>query len=137
MQNALNADAANMLAEAINVQHIDRNIPFDSMSLRYPRSDAAAAVPAQIELALRGTPFAIAGQDHFSESEIYQAARRAWEADSPANVEKQDAPLVDALAVVLERLTDSEDSWDWLDRLDSLERDEIGSDPAGVQFVPQ
>lgn len=137
MQNALNADASNMLAEAMNVQHIDRSIPFESMSLRFPRTDAAATVPVQIELALRGIPFAIAEQDHFSDSEIYMAARRAWEADAPANVEKQDALLIDAMAAVLERLTESEDSWVWLDRLESLAIDDLGNDPTGVQFVPQ
>lgn len=137
VQNATNQDASQMLAEAINVQHIDRDIAYHAMEIRYPGTDAAATVPMQIELALRGTPFSIAEDAHFAESQIYQAARRAWEADAPANVEKQDAQLIDAMAVVLERLTTSDDSWDWLDRLDTLENDHLGADPAGVQFVPQ
>lgn len=137
MQDANNSDASQMLAEAINVQHIDREIAFDSMTLRYARTDPAATVPIQVELALRGMPFAIDEQVHFVESELYQEARRAWEADAPADVEKRDAPLIDALASMLERLTDSDDSWVWLDRLDSLEADDIGRDEAGVQFVPQ
>lgn len=137
MQNAQDANATLMLAEAINVQHIDREIAFDAMTVRFPRTDSAATVPLQIELALRGTPFAIAEQDHFADSEIYRAARRAWEADASANVVDRDAPLIDALASVLERLTGSDDSWDWLDRLESLEDGDFGSDSAGVQFVPQ
>lgn len=137
MQNALDAESSSMLAEAISGQHIDREIAYSAMSIRFARTDAASTVPLQIELALRGTPFAITEHDHFSESGIYQAARRAWEADASAQIAKQDAPLVDALAAVLERLTSSEDSWVWLDRLESLEANQIGNDSAGVQFVPQ
>lgn len=137
MQNALDTDSSRMLADAVEVQHIDRNIAFDAMTLRFPAQDPAATVPLQVEFALRGTPFAIGEEDHFHGSDVYQAAIRAWEADSPANVGKQDAPLIDALAAILERMTESGDSWVWLDRLESLEESSSGSNPAGVQFVPQ
>lgn len=137
MQNALDLEGARTIADAIDVQHIDRQIPFGSMSLRYTRGDAAATVPMQLELALRGVPFAISGEDHFQGSDIYQAARRAWESDTSAAVDNRDVGLIDALASTLERLTESDDSWVWLDRLETLDDDEVGRDPAGIQFVPQ
>lgn len=137
MQNAIESGATRMLADAMDMQHIDRNIAFDSMSVRFAGSDAAATIPLQVELALRGTPFAIASADRFADSALYLEALRAWSADAPAQVDSRDTPLIDALAAILERLTESEDSWVWLDRLESLVDDELGADPAGVQFVPQ
>lgn len=137
MQNALDTQATCMLADAIEVQHRDRDIAFSSMNVRYSRTDADVTVPLQIELALRGIPFAILEQNHFQSSVIYPAARRAWEADAPARGEERDALLIDAMAAALERLTESDDSWVWLDRLDSLEEDDVGTDPLGVQFAAQ
>lgn len=137
MQNAIDVDATRTLADAIDIQHIDHSITFDWMNVRYPRSDAMATIPLQIELALRGIPFAIAEADHYTDSALYQEAKRAWTADAPAQVESRDTPLVDALAAIMERHTESEDSWVWLDRLDSLENDDSGTNRAGVQFIPQ
>ena len=137
MQNAVDMESTRMLADAIQMQHIDRNIAFGSMTVKYPRTDVAATIPLQVELGIRGIPFAINEEEKLGDSSVYKSAKRAWEADAPARVEKQDSPLIDALASILERLTESGDSWVWLDRLESLEDMDIGSDPAGVQFSPQ
>ena len=137
MQNALDLEHSRMLADAIDVQHNDRGIDFESMHVKYSRADGPSTVPLQVELALRGTPFAIGDSHRFPQSSIYQAALRAWSADSPALADAANTPIVDALAAVLERLTDSDDSWLWLDRLEALEDEEPGNDEAGVQFIPQ
>lgn len=137
MQNAIDMAASQMLADAIAVQHEDRGIALESMAVRYPRADAVSTLPLQLELALRGTPFAISESHRFQQSAIYQAAVRAWSADAPALGDRQNAAIVDAMAAVLERLTDSDDSWVWLDRLESFEDSDIGAGSAGVQFIPQ
>ena len=138
MQNAIESDACGTLADAIDQQHQERETPYREMRVLYARADAGSTVPLQVELALRGTPFAIAATQRFPDAVVFQTAVQAWTADAAPKCDPRDILLVDALAETLERLTGSDDSWVWLDRLESLvENESIGSDPAGVQLIPQ
>ncbi len=138
MQNANDINASHTLADAIEIQHAERETALATMEIRYARADAASTIPVQVEFALRGMPFAIAETQRFPDAVVFQTAVQAWTSDAAPKCDKRDVPLVDALAASLERLTGSDDSWVWLDRLEQLVDDEsIGSDPAGVQFTPQ
>lgn len=136
MQNALEIESMPKLADEIERQHRERETPYDRMQVLYSRADAVSTVPMQVELALRGLPFAIIETQRFPDSVVFQTAMQAWAADSAPKCDKRDIPLVDALAATLERITASEDAWVWLDRLEQLIDDEsIGNE--GVQFTPQ
>ena len=60
-QNALDLDATRMLADAIDVCTLTARSP-SIHEPALPFSNVEATVPLQVELALRGTPFAIAGK---------------------------------------------------------------------------
>ncbi len=136
MQNALEIESTPKLADEIERQHSERNTPYDQMRVLYSRADAASTVPMQVEMALRGVPFAITETQRFPDSVVFQTAMQAWAADAAPKCDKRDIPLVDALAATLERITASDDAWVWLDRLEQLLEDEsIGGE--GVQFVAQ
>lgn len=136
MQNALDIDACRTLADAIELQHDERTIAFDRMQVMYSRADFASTIPLQVELALRQIPFAIAESQRFPDASVFQSALQAWTNDYAPKCDPRDVALVDALAASLERITDTEDSWVWLDRIDHLTDDDtIGTE--GVQFTPQ
>ena len=138
LQNAIDSDACRTLADAINLQHTERETAYERMQVLYARADSASTIPLQVELALRGTPFAIAETQRFADAVVFQTAVQAWTSDAASKCDPRDVPLVDALAASLERLTGSDDSWVWLDRLEGLVDDvSIGTDAAGVQFIPQ
>src|SRR5690606_11953170 len=128
--------ASRTLADAIELQHDERNIPFDRMQVMYSRADFGSTIPMQLELALRNVPFAIAVSHRFPDSSVFQAAVQAWANDAAPKCDPRDVALVDALAATLERITDTDDAWVWLDRIDNLvDDDAIGTE--GVQFTPQ
>lgn len=136
MQNAIDADAAATIANAMEQQERERDIALHRMDVRYSRADIASTVPLQLEMAVRGLPFS--ASPVFLNTALYEAALSAWSNGAPPQIDQRDRPLFEAISASLARNTGSEDPWVWLDRLDDLAADEgVGADEAGAKFQPQ
>lgn len=136
MEDATDHATVEKLAEAVSQQEREFDIALYRMDVRYPRADGAAIVPLQLELALRGIPFS--ASPVFTNTDLFQAAISAWTNDSPPQIDHHNRPLFEAMARTMARLTESDDTWVWLDRIDDLLADEeLGIDEDGVRFLPQ
>jgi hypothetical protein len=113
------------------------NLPASEMMIRYAAHDPEATLPLQLDLALRGVPFAITDAHRFTESDVYQAMRNAWASGARPVKGSLGADTIGTMERVLARATESHEHRRWQAALERIADEEPGTDPAGVQFTAE
>lgn len=134
--NGLDPKKVNDLAGRIVEDEQQNDLSFEEMTLRYQAHDLDATLPLQLDLALRGIPFAIRDQDHFTGLETFETMRESWSSGSMRVTDDSATDTITAMEAVLTRATGSSDHKRWRAALDRIADEEPGSDPEGVQFTP-
>lgn len=111
-------------------------LPASEMTIRYPAHDPEATFPLQVDLALRGIPFAIEETHRVIESDLFTSMRQAWQSGATSIPGSLGADAIAAMKQVLARTTNSTEHRRWNAALDRIADEEPGTDPGGVQFVP-
>ena len=112
-------------------------VPASEMMIRYRASDPEATLPLQLDLALRGVPFAINDAHRFTEADTFQAMRQAWQAGKRPVPGSLGADTVLAMERVLARASGTHEHRRWEATLGRITDEEPGTDPEGVQFTPE
>jgi DNA helicase-2/ATP-dependent DNA helicase PcrA len=133
--NGLDPKKVNDLASRIVEDEQRNDLAFADMTLRYQAQDPDATLPLQMDLALRGVPFAVRDEDHFSGLETFDAMCDAWLSGSTRVTDESATDTIAAMEAVLTRATGSTDHKRWRAALDRISDEEPGTDPEGVQFT--
>jgi hypothetical protein len=105
------------------------------MLIRYQAHDPEATLPLQLDLALRGVPFAIEDAHRFTEADTFMAMRESWTSGVERVTGSLGADTISAMERVLGQATDSTDHRRWHAALERIADEEPGTDPGGIQFT--
>lgn len=111
------------------------SLPTAEMTVRYQAHDPEATLPLQLDLALRGIPFAIVDAHRFTESDTFQSMREAWQSGKRRVAGSLGADTIAAMERILARTTESHEHRRWQAALERIADEEPGTDPEGVQFT--
>jgi DNA helicase-2/ATP-dependent DNA helicase PcrA len=111
------------------------DLPAAEMTIRYQAHDPEATLPLQLDLALRGVPFAILDAHRFTESDTFQSMREAWQSGKRRVAGSLGADTIGAMERILARTTGSHEHRRWQAALERIADEEPGTDPEGVKFT--
>ncbi len=133
--DGLDAKKVDTLAARILDDEERYGLPVADMMIRYGAEDPEATLPLQLDLALRGVPFAVEDAHRFTESETFTAMRESWTSGTLRVDGSTGSDVVAAMEAVLRRATDSTDHLRWHAALERIADEEPGTDPAGIPFT--
>lgn len=125
------------LVDRIAREEEEDQIALHRSSIIYSARDPESTLPIQLDLALRGIPFAIEDAHRFTEAPLFQAMCASWETGTSIIHGSLSAATIEAMHGMLRIATSSTDQMRWRRKIEQIMDEEAGLDPGGVQFTTQ